>query len=188
MLFLSFCSICPLVAYFLKKNYSLRQNTLKNMRVWERSLTSVPIGVYLDLIQVGTWLGIGSVKKLWRFTGKEWLDAAPDSDVQCPVSSQEVNLLRRSDRTLRFSVQSEDVQRPVMWRRQRLSWSDSGCVRSVSTRRIRSWFQRNWTSLELTERWVVASGLYHLSVRSVENVQNQISFPVSFSVTRGVLI
>ena len=30
---LSFCSICPLVAYFLKKNYSLRQNILKNMRV-----------------------------------------------------------------------------------------------------------------------------------------------------------
>ena len=36
-------------------------------------------------------------------------DAAPDSDVQHPVSSQEVNLLRRSDRTLPFYVRSEDV-------------------------------------------------------------------------------
>ena len=51
---LSFCSIYPLVAYFLKKNYSLRQYILKNMRVRDRSLTLVPIGVYLDLIQVGT--------------------------------------------------------------------------------------------------------------------------------------
>ena len=32
---------------------------------------------------------------------------APDSEVQRPVSSQEVNLLRRSDRTLAFSVRSE---------------------------------------------------------------------------------
>ena len=96
----------PFIAYFLKKKYSLRQNILKNLRVWERSLTSVPIGVYLDLIWVGTWLGIGSAEEHWRFTGKEWPDAASDSAVQHPVSSQEVNSLRRSDRTLRFSVQS----------------------------------------------------------------------------------
>ena len=41
-------------AYFLKKKYYLRQNILKNLRVLERSLTSVPIGVYLSLIEVGT--------------------------------------------------------------------------------------------------------------------------------------
>ena len=51
---LSFLFNCPLIAYFLKKNYSLRQNMLKNLRVCERSLTSVLIGVYLDLIEVRT--------------------------------------------------------------------------------------------------------------------------------------
>ena len=100
---LSFCSICPFIAYFHKKNYSLRQNTLKNLRVWERSLTSVPIDVYLDLIQVGTWLGIGSTKDFEDLLKKEW----PDSEVQRPVSSQEVNLLRWSNRTLLFSVRSD---------------------------------------------------------------------------------
>ena len=109
MLFCRLSSNCPLIAYFLKKNYSLRQNILKNLRVWERSLISVPIGVYLDLIHVGTWLGTGSAKGHWRFAGKEWPDAASDSDVQRPVSSQEVNLLRRSDQTLLFYVWSEDV-------------------------------------------------------------------------------
>ena len=47
-------SNCPLIAYFLKKNYNLRQNIFKNLRVGEMSLTSVLIGVYLDLIGVGT--------------------------------------------------------------------------------------------------------------------------------------
>ena len=64
------------------------------MRVWERSLTSVPIGVYLDLIWVGTWLGIGSTKDFEDLLKKEWPDAAPDSEVQRPVSSQEVNYCR----------------------------------------------------------------------------------------------
>ena len=74
------CYSLPLfIAYFLKKNYSLRQNTLKKLRAWERSLTSVPIGVYLCLIEVGTWLGKGSAKELWRFAEKWWSDAAPDS-------------------------------------------------------------------------------------------------------------
>ena len=152
MLFCRLSSNCPLIAYFLKKNYSLRQNILKNMRVWEKSLTSVPIGVYLDLIQVWTWLGTGSTKNFEDLLKKVWPDAASDSGVQRPVSSQEVNLLRRSDRTLAFSVRSEGFQRLVVWRRRRLYWPDSGCVRSVSTGRIRSWFQRNWTSLESTER------------------------------------
>ena len=40
---------------------------------------------------------------------KERLDAAPDSDVQRPISSQKVNLLRWSDQTLLFSVRSNDV-------------------------------------------------------------------------------
>ena len=90
---LSFILSRPFIAYFLKKNYSLRQNILKNLRVWERSLTSVPIGVYLDLIRVGTWLGTGSAKEFEDSLKKEWPDAASDSDVQRPVSSQEVNLL-----------------------------------------------------------------------------------------------
>ena len=67
---LSFPFDYPFIAYFLKKKYSLRQNILKILRVWERSLTSVPIGVYLGLIKVGTWLGTGSTKEHWRFTKK----------------------------------------------------------------------------------------------------------------------
>ena len=88
---LSFPFDYPFIAYFLKKNYSLRQNTLKFLKVWERSLTSVPIGVYLSLIEVGTWLGTGSAKEHWSFAEKGRPDAAPDFGFQCPVSSQEVN-------------------------------------------------------------------------------------------------
>ena len=69
----------PFIAHFLKKNYNLRQNTLKNFRAWERSLTLVPIDVYLCLIEVGTWLGKGSAKELWRFAKKWWSDATPNS-------------------------------------------------------------------------------------------------------------
>ena len=86
MLFYHFCSICPLIAYFLKKNYSLWQNILKNMRVWERSLTSVPIGVYLALIWVGTWLGTGSRKGLWRFAEERVTGRC--TGLWCPASGQ----------------------------------------------------------------------------------------------------
>ena len=44
----------PFIAYFAKKISSLWQNILKSLRVRERSLISVPIGVYLGLIEVGT--------------------------------------------------------------------------------------------------------------------------------------
>ena len=67
---LSFPFDYPFIAYFLKKKYSLRQNILKKLRVWERSLTSIPIGAYLGLIEVGTWLGTGSAKEHWRFAEK----------------------------------------------------------------------------------------------------------------------
>ena len=111
--------LAPFIAYFLKKNYSLRQNTLKNLRVWEKSLTSVLIGVYLDLIWIGTWLGTGSTKNFEDFLKKEWPDVASDSEVQHPVSSQEVNLLRKSDRTLPFSVWSEGASASGRsWRHQ----------------------------------------------------------------------
>ena len=55
--------LTPFVAYFAKKNCSWRQIILKISRVWERSLISVPIGVYLGLIEVGTWLGESVAKK-----------------------------------------------------------------------------------------------------------------------------
>ena len=73
------CSSPFLLHIFLKYNYSLRKNTLKILRAWERPLTSVPIGVYLRLFEVGTWLGKGSAKELWRFAEKWWPDFAPDS-------------------------------------------------------------------------------------------------------------
>jgi len=46
----------------------------------------------------------------------------------------------------------------------------------VSTGHVRSRFQKNWTSLESTGRWVVASGRYHRSVRSVDFARLQDSF------------
>ena len=92
--------LTPFIAYFLKKNYSLRQNTLKILRAWERSLTSVPIRVYLCLIEVGTWLGKGSAKELWRFAGKRWPNAAQcSSSVRCednPTSGQTKKKMSRS--------------------------------------------------------------------------------------------
>ena len=42
--------LAPFVAYFLKNNYI-------NLRVWERSLISVSIGVYLGLIEVWDLIG-----------------------------------------------------------------------------------------------------------------------------------
>ena len=91
VLFCRFLSITLLLPIFLKKNYSLRQYTLKILRVWERSLISVPISVYLGLIEVGIWLWTGSAKQHWRFAKKGRPDVAPDSGFQRSVSSQEVN-------------------------------------------------------------------------------------------------
>ena len=144
--------LAPFIAYFLKKNYSLRQNTLKNLRVWERSLTSIPIGVYLGLIEVGTWLGTGSTKELWRFAGKEWPNAAPDSEVQRPVTSQEVNrcyegVTRCWNSSFPASGQMAFLH-PVKRRRWRQVGPNSGYVRSVVVGRVRSQLERFWTSLE----------------------------------------
>ena len=159
---LSFILNCPLIAYFLKKIYSLRQNILKNLRVWERSLSSVPIGVYLNLIGVGTWLGTGSTKDFEDLLEKEWPDVAPDSDVQRPVSSQEVNCCWEGVTGCWNSVFLASgqmvIQRPVDRRRRRLLAPDSGCVRSIGIGHVWSWFQGIWTSLESTRRWVAASG------------------------------
>ena len=151
------------------------------MRVWERSLTSVSIGVYFDLIGVGTWLGTGSTLDFEDSLEKEWPDAAPDSGVQRSVSSQEVNSCRagvigRWNSVFPASGQKE-LQHPVDHEDVKARWLDSGCVRS--------WFQRNWTSLESTGRWVVASGRCHRSVRSIGIVRIANSFSVSYSIPQG---
>ena len=70
--------LAPFVAYFLKKNYSRRQIILKNLRVWERSLISVSIGVYFGLIEVGTGLG-QSVMEKGRTAAEHGPDARPNS-------------------------------------------------------------------------------------------------------------
>ena len=101
MLFCRFLSITHFIAYFLKKKYSLWQNILKNLRVWERSLTSVLIVVYLGLIEVGTWLGTGSAKEHWRFAekGDRTLHRTLDSSVRS-VHRRWIEA-QRSDRTLK---------------------------------------------------------------------------------------
>ena len=68
---LSFLFNCPLIAYFLKKNYSLRQNIFE---IFEglREVTHInPNWCFLDLIEVGTRLGIGSTKDFEDLLEKE---------------------------------------------------------------------------------------------------------------------
>ena len=188
---LSFPFDYPFIAYFLKKKYSLRQNILKILRVWERSLTLVPIGVYLDLIKVETWLGTSSTKDFEDLLEKEWPDAAPDSKVQRPVSSQEVNHYCEGVTGCWNSVLPASGQkvilRPVKRRRWRQDRPDSGCVRSVGTGRVQSWLEGIWTSLESTGLWVAASGRCHRSVRSVDNVRDSNSSLFPFPSRWGPL-
>jgi len=68
-----------LIAYFSRQNYSRRQIILKKLRVWERSLICVPIGVYLGLIGVGTWLGESVMEKGGKLQLKRDWTQGPDS-------------------------------------------------------------------------------------------------------------
>ena len=144
----------PFYCLFSKKNYSLRQNILKILRVWERSLTLVPIGVYLRLIVVGTWLGTGSAKEHWRFAEKWRPDAAPDSGFQRLVSSQEVNRCCIGVTGCWNSTYPASGQMMSLCSFKRRRWTqdrpDSGCVRSMVSGRVRSWLHGIWTSLEST--------------------------------------
>ena len=86
-----------LVAYFSRKNYSQRQIILKILRVWERSLISVPIGVYFGLIKVGIWLGESIADKGGKTTAEEGLDARTGLTL-CNVRSvhqEEMQLLKK---------------------------------------------------------------------------------------------
>ena len=112
MFFCRFSSITHLLPIFLKKNYSLRQNILKNLRVWGRSLTSVPIGIYLDLIEVGTRLGIDSSKDFEE-------------------------LLKRSDRTLDRTLLPYVQSVHRWWTIAAKEWPDARTV--FSLRPVRRW-------------------------------------------------
>ena len=112
MLYCHFSSITLLLPIFLKMNYSLRQNILKKLRVWERSLTSVPIGVYLDLTEVGTWLGTGSTKDF-------------------------EDLLKKGDLTLHRTLKSSVRSIHRWWTIAAKEWPDAGIV--FSLRPVRRW-------------------------------------------------
>ena len=127
---LSFLFNHPFIAYFLKKNYSLRQNILKNLRVWERSLTSVPIGVYLDLIKVGTWLGTGSMKNF-------------------------EDLLEKSDRTLHRTLKSSVQIVHRRWTDATMEWLDSAVQRPI---RWRSCIRSSKDDEDRLDRTLTASG------------------------------
>ena len=116
---LSFILICPLIAYFLKKNYSLRQNIFEKYEGL-REVTHISpnwclFGSYLSWDLIGN----RQHEQLWRFAEKgvtrRWNSVFPvsdqkelhrpvdhedvkarwpDSEVQRPVSSQEVNSYR----------------------------------------------------------------------------------------------
>ena len=99
---LSFRSICPLIAYFLKKNYSLRQNILKNHEGL-REVTHISPNWYL-FGSYWSWDLIGNRQHegLWRFARKRVTGCC--TGLWSPASGQFTGgelLLRRSDRTLK---------------------------------------------------------------------------------------
>ena len=97
---------------------------------------------------------IGRCTGLWCPASGQFTGGEPTAE---GVTERWNSVLSASDqKELQCLVDHEDIK---------ARWPDSGCVRLVSTGRIWSWFQRNWTSLESTRRWVVASGRYHWSVR-----------------------
>ena len=130
---LSFPFDYPFIAYYLKKKYSLRQNILKILRVWERSLTSVPIGVYLGLIEVGTWLGTGSTKDF-------------------------EDLLKKSDRTLHRTLKSSVQSVHRWWIVAAKEWPDAGTV--FSLRPVRRWscIRSSEEDIDRINRTLAASG------------------------------
>ena len=130
---LSFLFNNPFIAYFLKKNYSLRQNTLKKLRVWERSLTSVPIGVYLGLIEVGTQLGTGSAKDF-------------------------EDLLKKSDRTLHQTLESSVRSVHRRWTVATKEWPDAETVPFLRPVRWRSCVRSSEEDEDRIDRTLAASG------------------------------
>ena len=127
---LSFCSICPLVAYFLKKNYSLRQNILKNLRVWEKSLTSV-LFVFIWILFM---LGLEWEQAAWR--NIEDLLQKSDRTLHRTLMSSVRSVHRRwtaaegvTELYLSASGQKE-LQRLVDHEDIKARWPDSGCIRS----------------------------------------------------------
>ena len=161
MLFCCLSSNCPLIAYFLKKNYSLRQNIFEKNWGFERGHSHqsqlVFIWIFLKLELDWEQAARRNLKIRWR----------SDRTLHRTLMSSVRSVHRRWtcykgvtgcwNSVLSVSGQKE-LQRPVDHEDIKARWSNSGCVRSVSTRRVRSRFQRIWTSLESTERWVVASG------------------------------
>ena len=138
--------LAPFVAYLLKNNYSQRQIILKNLRVWERSLISVPIGVYFGLIEVETRLEKAACRNEGRLQLK--------SDRTLHRSIQLVFLqLLKEDRMMNSVSTAFGVtmfQRSVgagwiLGKDQTLCY-----VRSRVIGCVRSWFEGLWTSLLLT--------------------------------------
>jgi hypothetical protein len=75
------------------------------MMVWERSLISVPIGVYLGLIEVRTWLGESVASKEGEKQLKRDRMHGSNSPLQRPVSSLGGN---NSSGTTRWSIVSHE--------------------------------------------------------------------------------
>ena len=147
MLFCRLSSNCPLIAYFLKKNYSLRKNIFKKFEglreVTHISLNFCLFGSYWSWDLIGNMQHEGH----WRFVGER-------VTVRCtglwsPASGQFTGgelLLRRSDRTLKQIFPMSDQMtslRLVKRRRRSKDRPDSSCVRSVVVGRVWSWLGRS---------------------------------------------
>jgi hypothetical protein len=69
------------IAYFVKKNTSLRQNILKNLRIWERSLISGSNWCLFRSLYIGTWLGEVTSEIGKKKGEKQQPDTGPDESL-----------------------------------------------------------------------------------------------------------
>ena len=135
MLFCHFSSNHPFIAYFLKKNYSLRQNIFEKHESL-REVTHISPNWCL-FGSYWSWDLIGNMQHegLWRFAGKGVTGRC--TGLWCPASNQFTGgelLLRRSDRMLKQcspSIRSEGVPAFGRAKTKETSWTRLW-LRSVS--------------------------------------------------------
>ena len=135
MLFCRFCSICPLIDYFLKKNYSLRQNIFEKLEGLREVTHIGPNWCLFGSYWSWDLIGNKQHEGLWRFARKRVTERC--TGLWSPASGQFIGgepwckgVTRRWNNVLPASGQKA-IQRPVKQRRWRQDRSNSGYVRSV---------------------------------------------------------
>ena len=135
---LSFFFNHPFIAYFLKKNYSLRQYILKILRVWERSLTSVPNWCLFGSYWSWDLIGNRQHEGLWRFAKKRVTGRC--TGLRSPASGQFIG-----GEPAAMEWPDSAIQRPVRRR---------SCIRSIENEGDRV----GWTLAVSGQWWSDVSG------------------------------